>query len=204
MVKPFPKWFWWLNCPTQIIGLTSLIYIISSTGAKGSTQTNIKSKKGFKQKGAKPTEGCPSLAHRTVSGAPGRSTLNCSASGFWKCHSAIIHRTVRCSTGLSGVPSGATVTSETVEFNGRLTMLQCMDSSRRVRAGIRRRTEQWTVPVRCTTGLSGDPTCHSSNGRTLTVGDVAGAPDSVRWRTGLFGAPIDSSPSQRLFWWLGL
>jgi hypothetical protein len=21
--KPFPKWFWWLNCPTQIIGLTS-------------------------------------------------------------------------------------------------------------------------------------------------------------------------------------
>jgi hypothetical protein len=24
-VKPFPKWFWWLNCPTQIIGLTSLL-----------------------------------------------------------------------------------------------------------------------------------------------------------------------------------
>jgi hypothetical protein len=21
----FPKWFWWLNCPTQIIGLTSLL-----------------------------------------------------------------------------------------------------------------------------------------------------------------------------------
>jgi hypothetical protein len=40
--------FWWLNCPTQIIGLTSLLQIMSSTGAKGSTQTNIKSKKGFK------------------------------------------------------------------------------------------------------------------------------------------------------------
>jgi hypothetical protein len=23
--KPFPKWFWWLKCPTQIIGLTSLL-----------------------------------------------------------------------------------------------------------------------------------------------------------------------------------
>ena len=24
-VKPFPNWFWWLKCPTQIIGLTSLL-----------------------------------------------------------------------------------------------------------------------------------------------------------------------------------
>jgi hypothetical protein len=23
--KPFPKCFWWLKCPTQIIGLTSLL-----------------------------------------------------------------------------------------------------------------------------------------------------------------------------------
>jgi hypothetical protein len=39
---------------------------------------------------------CP-VAHRTVSGAPGGLTLNCSASGFsWSRH-AIIHRTVRCS-----------------------------------------------------------------------------------------------------------
>jgi hypothetical protein len=43
------------------------------------------------------------VCHRTVSGAPGKTTLNCSASGFWKCHSAIIHRTVRYSTGLSSV-----------------------------------------------------------------------------------------------------
>jgi hypothetical protein len=27
------------------------------------------------------------------------------------------------------------------------------------------------------------------------LGDVAGAPDSVRWHTGLSGAPIDSSPT---------
>jgi hypothetical protein len=36
------------------------------------------------------------------------------------------------------------------------------------------------MPVQCTTGLSGGSTSQSSNGRTLTVGDVAGAPDSVR------------------------
>jgi hypothetical protein len=39
-----------------------------------------------------------------------------------------------------------------------------------VRAGAKRRTGQWTVPVRCTTEQSGGPTCQSSNGRTLTVG----------------------------------
>jgi hypothetical protein len=43
------------------------------------------------------------------------------------------------------------------------------DCACRVSAGARRRTGQWTVPVRCTTGLSGGPTCQSSNGRTLTV-----------------------------------
>jgi hypothetical protein len=32
----------------------------------------------------------------------------------WKCHSTIIHRTVRCGTGLSSVPSGATATAPTV------------------------------------------------------------------------------------------
>ena len=39
---------------------------------------------------------------------------------------------------------------------------------------------------------------------TQRPGDVAGAPDSVRWRTGLSDAPIDSSSSQRPLWWLGL
>jgi hypothetical protein len=32
--------------------------------------------------------------------------------------------------------------------------------------------------------------------RIQRLGDVAGAPDSVRWRTGLSGAPCDSSPHQ--------
>jgi hypothetical protein len=49
------------------------------------------------------------VCHRTVSGAPGSSTPNLPPSGIRGGHSAIIHQTVRCSTGLSGVPSGATV-----------------------------------------------------------------------------------------------
>jgi hypothetical protein len=41
--------------------------------------------------------------------------------GFLRRLSAIIHRTVRCDTRLSGVPSGATIASATVDSNGRLT-----------------------------------------------------------------------------------
>jgi hypothetical protein len=40
--------------------------------------------------------------------------------------------------------------------------------------------------------------------RTQQPGDMAGAPDSFWWRTGLSGAPCDSSLHQRLLWWLGL
>jgi hypothetical protein len=101
---------------------------ICSTGAKGSTQTNKKSKIGFKKKGAKenrrlPWSGAPDylVCHRTVSSAPGWINSNSPPSDFWKSHSDIIHRTVRCTTGLSGVPSGATVASATVDSNGRLT-----------------------------------------------------------------------------------
>jgi hypothetical protein len=49
---------------------------MSSTGAKGSTQTNKKSKIGFKTEGAKGTEGSPSLAHRTVRCATGQCPVH--------------------------------------------------------------------------------------------------------------------------------
>jgi hypothetical protein len=98
-------------------------------------------RKSSKRKEQKTTEGCPGLAHRTV-----RCTREIHSElatfGFLGSHSAIIHWTVRCSTRLSGVPSGATVASATVEFNGRLTTLQYADYARRVRAGARRCTGQ--------------------------------------------------------------
>jgi hypothetical protein len=78
---------------------------------KGSTQTNKRSKLGFKKKGAKkpkvPWSGAPDcpVCHRTVSGAP--VPYNSKLATFWFLRpcSAIIHRTVRCATGLSGAPA---------------------------------------------------------------------------------------------------
>jgi hypothetical protein len=87
-----------------------------------------------------------------VSGAPGWIISNSLPSGFWKCHSAIIHRTVRCSTGLSGVPA-----EQRLQRNGRLQRkpvkaLQCAQSqSRRQKAhrtvnstcSVHHRTVRW-------------------------------------------------------------
>jgi hypothetical protein len=69
------------------------------------------------------------VCHRTVSGAPGRITLNCSPSGTRGSRSSIIHRTVRCSTGLSGVPSGATATRANGRLQRNSETLQCAQKS---------------------------------------------------------------------------
>jgi hypothetical protein len=46
---------------------------------------------------------CP-VCHRTVSGAPGPYKSKLFTFGFLQCRSIIIHRTVWCATGPSGVP----------------------------------------------------------------------------------------------------
>jgi hypothetical protein len=106
-----------------------------------------RSKLGFKKKGAKETEGCPGLAHWTIrcatgqcpvhhgtmSGAPGWINSNSPPSGFWKSHSAIIHQTVQCSTGLFGVPA-----EQRLQRNGRLQWKsEKLYSARTVRAEVR-------------------------------------------------------------------
>jgi hypothetical protein len=94
---------------------------------KGSTQTNKRSKLGFKSKGAK--EPKSALVWRTgLSGAPGPYKSKLITFGFLRQRSAIIHRTVRCATGLSGAPSGATATSATIDYYGHPQMLHCVDS----------------------------------------------------------------------------
>ena len=45
------------------------------------------------------------MCHRTVSGAPGRNDSELASFGNSGSHSVIIHRTVWCNTGLSGVPA---------------------------------------------------------------------------------------------------
>jgi hypothetical protein len=72
--------------------------------------------------------------HRTVSGAPGPVQAELFTFGFLESRSAIIHRTVRWTTRLSGVPAEQWLRSATVDSNGRLQREHCADSSRRVRA----------------------------------------------------------------------
>jgi hypothetical protein len=84
---------------------------------KGSTQTNKKIKLGFKKKGAKKPK-C-ALVWRT-----GLYTSELFTFGFLWPHSAIIHRTIRCATGLSGAPVEQRLFGATVDCTVPLTALQ--------------------------------------------------------------------------------
>jgi hypothetical protein len=149
----------------------------------------------------------PGLAHRTVSGAPPDS-VRCTRDsnselltfGNSGSHSAIIHRTVRCSTGQCLVAhrtvrcaSGATATSTpTVTCN----CIQCAT----VRAEVRHAPEGAPDSLQDLSGAPPDcPVAQKTEAPTVRIqrlGDMAGAPDSVRWCTGLSGAPCDSSLHQ--------
>jgi hypothetical protein len=74
-----------------------------------------RSKLGFKRKEQKKPK--RTLVWCTgLSDAPGRIDLKLFTFGFLQAHSAIIHRTVQCATGLSGAPSGATAISAMVDY----------------------------------------------------------------------------------------
>jgi hypothetical protein len=145
---------------------------MSSTGAQGSQQTNKKTEKGFKYREQKSAEVCPGLAHRTVRCATGQCP--------------VAHRTVRCA-------SGATTTSRQRSF---AEGIKCAT----VRAGVRAEPDGAPDTEQCLSGAPPDcPVAQKTEAPTVGIqrpGDVAGAPDSVRWRTGLSGAPCDSSPHQ--------
>jgi hypothetical protein len=101
--------------------------------------------------------------------------------------SAIIHRTVRCD-------SGAAATSSATVVCNALNARQRAQRSR-ARAGGTPDSLQ---------GMSGappdsqaDPQVRAPTVGTQRPGDVAGTPDSVRWRTGLSGAPVNCSLHQR-------
>jgi hypothetical protein len=144
------------------------------------------------------------VCHRTVSGALGRIKSNLPALGISGGRSAIIHRTVRCNTGLSGMPAE----QQLLRANGPLQVnsksKQCEPTCAEFRAGAEGAPDSEHdlsgAPPDCPVAqLSEAPTVG-----TQWPGDVAGAPDSIRWRTGLSGAPYDRSLHQRPYWWLGL
>jgi hypothetical protein len=99
------------------------------------------------------------------------------------------HRTVRCA-------SGATATSRaTVDCN----RIQCAT----VRAEVRARTGGAPDSLQDLSGAPPDspegPQVRAPTVETQRLADVAGAPDSVRWRTGLSGAPCDITPPTAIF-----
>jgi hypothetical protein len=108
--------------------------------------------------------------------------------------SAIIHRTVRCRTGLSGVPAEQRL----LRANGRLqkafNALQCaLESEQSQKA---HRTVNSDCPVHHRTVRW--PRCQKlqrseSNSRVTWLAHQT-----------VSGAPYDSNLHQRLFWWLGL
>jgi hypothetical protein len=114
--------------------------------------------------------------------------------------SAIIHRTVRWSTGQCPVAhrtvrcaSGATATSrQWSSAEG----IKCAT----VRARVRAVPDGAPDTEQCMSCAPADClVAQKTEAPTVGIqrfGDVAGAPDSVRWRTGLSGAPCDSSLHQ--------
>jgi hypothetical protein len=173
---------------------------MSSTGAKGSQQTNKKTEKGFKDREQNQPK-C-ALVWRTGQ-CPVHQGLQLRTTHlreFWRplrynspdC--PVAHRTVRCA-------SEATATSRQ---RSSAEGIKCAT----VRARVRAETGGASDTEQCLSGASPDcPVPQKTEAPTVRIqrsSDVAGAPYSVRWRTGLSGAPCDRQPPNGHFWWLGL
>jgi hypothetical protein len=172
---------------------------MSSTGAKGSQQTNKRIEKGFKYRELKSAEVCPGLAHRTVRCATGQCPVHqglqlrtAHLRKFWRSlrynspDSPVTHRTVRCA-------SRATTTSRQ---RSSAEGIKCAT----VRVRVRAEADGAPDTKQCLSGAPLDcPVAQKTEAPTVEIqwlGDVAGAPDSVRWRTRLSGAPCDISLHQ--------
>jgi hypothetical protein len=111
------------------------------------------------------------------------------------------HRTVRCTSGATAPAQRSTPTETYKSATVRGQFAQSQSSARG-------RTRQWTTPVRCSTGLSGAPSCQSSNGRNRQ--NPNGWVTWLAHRTVSCGAPdypvrpLTAAQPQRLVWWLGL
>jgi hypothetical protein len=163
-------------------------------------------KKGFKYREQSQPK-CPLVWRTGLSGVPPDS-VRCTRDsnselltfGNSGGRSAIIHRTVRCSTGQCPVAhrivrcaSGATATSRQ---RSSAEGIKCATVRARVRAEPDGApdSEQYLsdAPPDC-------PVAQKTEAPTVRIqrlGDVAGAPDSVRWRTRLSGVPCDNSLHQ--------
>jgi hypothetical protein len=103
--------------------------------------------------------------------------------------SAIIHRTVRCA-------SGATTTSQS---NGRLQRIKCALARAEDRAAPEGAPDSLQDLSDAPPDSPEAPHVRAPTVEPQRSADVAGAPDSVRWRTGLSGAPCDNTLPTTIF-----
>jgi hypothetical protein len=111
------------------------------------------------------------LVWRTaLSGAPPDSVqeinFELATFGFLELPFAIIHRTVRCSTRLSGVPSGVTATTPTVDCKSEQCATARVESEQAPEGTPDSEQDLFGAPPDCPMA----PVVRSSNGRTPTVG----------------------------------
>jgi hypothetical protein len=103
--------------------------------------------------------------------------------------SAIIHQTIRCA-------SGATATSRATVICNRI---KCATVSARVRARAGGAPDSLQDLSDAPPDSPEAPQVRAPTVEPQWLADVAGAPDSVRWRTGLSGAPCDNSLPTAIF-----
>jgi hypothetical protein len=122
-----------------------------------------------------------------LSGAPGPYWIEPSTLGFQQAHSAIIHGTVRCATGLSGAPAEQRLNRATVDFTKATVFYSARQKSKQkseAHRTVNRTCPVWHRTIRCHKKTMA-PTVDCS--RTLTVGWRGGSPNSLQCLSG--GAP---------------
>jgi hypothetical protein len=142
-------------------------------------------RKGLNKESKRQPKGSPGLAHRTVRCATGQCPVH-QGTQLWTCHLREFWEPLRYNSPDCLVCQRSNgYTAPTVVCNATVRDCVLRSQSRR-----RRRTRQWTGPVRCTTGLFGGLVVRSSNGQNPTAWWRG-------WRTGLSGAPYDRNLHQR-------
>jgi hypothetical protein len=209
-----PNYFWWLNCPTQAIGLTSLPKCINYTGAKGSHSANKKTKFWIQQRSKVGTEGPLVWVHRTVRCTP--DSVRCTT-GQCPVHQRTSTRTRQLRESPTASPLKFTGhvrcapdcpvqlrCNGYLRANGYLQRINCARSARRSQARPYWHTGHQTVPVRCAPDTQAGPQDRSSNGQNPTA--VMTWQGHRTWPvcTGLSGAPSSRQAPNGHFWWLGL
>jgi hypothetical protein len=152
------------------------------------------------------TNCCSVWVHRTVSGVPGWALANWPLSGIRQRRTAIIHRTVRWCTGLSGEPTAASATvarqirgRRVARSNGRqghrtvrcaLGSVRCANGYNSATVGcafLGRRSaldhEQWMSG-----GAPDCPMCHPTEGKNCLPGMPPTAPSCLGAIKGPLGA----------------